>query len=102
MTAEGLDRYDRIAVGTVCKRSSTDEILDVVTTVRDHFPNKWVHLFGATLNIYKDDRFDGLFDSSDTAAWNWGAASKEDKRRLFGEYSQKVDDYANGDHQHRL
>jgi len=102
MTAEGLDRYDRIAVGTVCKRSSTDEILDVVTTVRDHFPNKWVHLFGATLNVYKHDRFDGLFDSSDTAAWNWGAASKVDKRRLFREYSQKVDDYADGDHQHRL
>jgi len=102
MTAEGLDQYDRVAVGTVCKRSDRDEILDVVTTVRDYFPNKWVHLFGATLNIYKDDRFDGLFDSSDTAAWNWGAASKADKKDLFGEYNQKVEGYATGDKQHRL
>lgn len=94
MAAEGLDRYDRIALGTVCKRSDLDEIHEVVMIVRDYYPDKWLHLFGATLNVYKDERFDGLFDSSDTAAWNWGAESKAHKKELFADYRGKVDDYS--------
>jgi len=94
MTHEGLDRYEKIALGTVCKRSDLDEILEVVQTVRDYFPDKWLHLFGATLKIYKDRRFDGLFDSSDTAAWNWGANSKEHKKELYADYRGKVEAYA--------
>jgi len=93
MAAEGFDQYDRIAVGTVCKRSDLDEILNIVLLVREYFPKKWIHLFGATLEIYKDRRFDGLYSSSDTAAWNWGGESKAHKKELFAEYQQKVEGY---------
>jgi hypothetical protein len=34
--------------------------------------------------------YDGLFDSSDTAAWNWGGRSKAYKKTLFREYAQRV------------
>lgn len=93
MQGEGLDRYDKLAIGTVCKRTNRDGILEVVRTVRDHYPEKYIHLFGATLNVWKDRRFHGWFDSSDTAAWNWGAVSKEHKKELYREYRRKVDDY---------
>lgn len=92
----GFDKFDRFGVGTVCKRSDLDEILEIVLAIRDRFPNKWLHLFGASLNIYKDPRFDGLFDSSDTAAWNWGADSKAHKKKLFEKYQGKVEDYSAG------
>lgn len=94
MQSEGLDRYDKLALGTVCKRTDRDEILEVVNLVRDYYPDKHLHLFGATLNIWKDERFFGKFDSSDTAAWNWGASDKEDEKRLLAEYRGKVENYA--------
>lgn len=94
MQSEGLDRYDKLALGTVCKRTDRDEILEVVNLVRDYYPDKYLHLFGATLNIWKDERFYGKFDSSDTAAWCWGASDKEDEKRLLADYREKVDGYA--------
>jgi len=73
MVEEDLDKYEKIGLGTVCKRSDTDEIFDVIQLVRDYFPKKRLHLFGATLRLWKETRFHGLFESSDTAAWQWGA-----------------------------
>lgn len=93
MQDEGLDSHDKIALGTVCKRSDKDEILEVVKLVRDYYPDKYLHLFGATLNIWKDERFWGMFDSSDTAAWTWGASGKEHMKELFFEYRKKVEKY---------
>lgn len=89
-----LTEYDQIAIGTVCKRSSTDEIHKVARLVRDHFPEKHIHLFGATLTVYKDQRFRELFDSSDTAAWNWGASNKAEEKEKLAAYREKVDKYA--------
>lgn len=94
MQTEGLDRYEKLALGTVCKRTDRDEILEVVRLVRDAYPDKYLHLFGATLTIWKDPRFHSLFDSSDTAAWNWGATGKAHKKDLYHAYKAKVDTYA--------
>jgi tRNA-guanine family transglycosylase len=93
MQSEGLDSYDTLAIGTVCKRDDLDEILDVVELVRDYYPDKYLHLFGATLNIWRDQRFAGLFDSTDTAAWNWGASSKAEKKEFYEQYRAKTDAY---------
>lgn len=90
MDAQGL-RTDYAAVGTVCKRGSTDAICDVLSALEAEWPDTEWHLFGATLNAWKDDRLAGRFRSADTAAWNWGASSTEDKKRLYREYQQKVD-----------
>jgi len=38
MVEEDLDKYEKIGLGTVCKRSDTDEIFDVIQLVRDYFP----------------------------------------------------------------
>jgi hypothetical protein len=90
MQTEGLDQYDQLALGTVCKRTNRDAILDIVELVREYYPEKHLHLFGATLRIWQDPRFAGLFESSDTAAWNWGGRSKAHKKTLFREYANKV------------
>jgi tRNA-guanine family transglycosylase len=94
MRLRGLDEYPWIGVGTICKRGSTEEILDVVRLIRTAFPDKHIHLFGATLNIYKDRRFAGLFDSSDSAAWNWGASTGHEARRQLSAYIEKAERYA--------
>ena len=93
MREDGLDQYHHIGVGTVCKRSSRDEILEVARKIRSAFPNKHIHLFGASLVIYKDSRFRGLFDSSDTAAWNWGASNKQEVIEKLVAYQEKVESY---------
>jgi hypothetical protein len=96
MIEQGLSQYDKLAIGTVCKRGSRDEILEILKLVRDYFPEKYIHLFGATLNIWKDRRFVGLFDSSDTAAWHWGSESKAHQKELLQEYQAKVENSAVG------
>lgn len=90
MEPEGLLDYDHLAIGTVCKRTDTDEIHEVVKMVRERCPEKHLHLFGATLHIWKEPRFNGLFDSADTAAWNWGSRGKEHAKELIESYQQKV------------
>jgi hypothetical protein len=81
MQTDGLDQYDCLALGTVCKRTDRDAILEIIQLVREYYPDKHLHLFGATLRIWQDPRFHGLFDSSDTAAWNWGECSKNSLSR---------------------
>lgn len=103
MDRAGLLEYDRLAVGTVCKRSDLDEILSVLLAIHQYISSsKWVHLFGATLNVRKDPRFDGLYDSTDTAAWNYGADSKQHKKKLFAGYKKKVNEYSRGVSQSRV
>jgi len=91
MVEEDLDKYEKIGLGTVCKRSDTDEIFDVIQLVRDYFPKKRLHLFGATLRLWKETRFHGLFESSDTAAWQWGAKNKSHHKELLTEYQDKIE-----------
>lgn len=87
---------DIIGIGTVCKRSNTDEILSVTKSVSNIFPDSKIHLFGATLNVWKDSRFEGLFHSSDTAAWIQSDPESgmypESKERAYRTYKQKVED----------
>lgn len=88
--SEGLIR-DYMAIGTVCKRESVDAIHDVLTAIETKLPNTDYHMFGMTLNAWKDRRLHGRFRSADTAAWNWGGGTIQDKRKLLRDYSAKVD-----------
>ncbi len=88
----GLTSVPRIGIGSTCKRDSKDDILQVAKTVRRNLSwHTGMHLFGATLNIWKDTRFWNLFTSSDTAAWKYMAESKEHKKELLTEYVEKVE-----------
>lgn len=87
---EGLIR-DYMAIGTVCKRDSVDDINRVVSVVERRLPDVDLHMFGMTLNAWKDRRLWGRFRSADTAAWNWGGGSIQEKKELLAEYSSKVD-----------
>lgn len=94
MIEDSLDAYHYIGVGTVCKRVVRDEIPEVAEIVRTAFPDKYIHLSEASLMIYKDRRFGGLFDSSDTAAWNWGVTGGlEGNKQALLDYRRRVDEY---------
>ena len=93
---------ENIGIGTVCKRETRDGILKVVNAVRDELPDSNIHLFGATLEVWKDPRFAGLFESSDTAAWETHyqggegdgpkmASGQAEISRAFEDYSEKVE-----------
>jgi len=90
MESQGL-KSDYAAIGTVCKRRRTDPICHVLSVLEQEWPDTEWHLFGATLRVWKDDRLRGRFRSADTAAWNWGASSTEEKKELYNEYKQKVE-----------
>jgi hypothetical protein len=88
--SEGFIR-DYMAIGTVCKRDSVDAIHSVLSTIERKLPNTEFHMFGMTLNAWKDRRLHGRFRSADTAAWNWGGGPISEKKQLLKEYSAKVD-----------
>lgn len=81
---------DYMAIGTVCKRDSVDSIHRVLETLERHLPDTEWHMFGMTLNAWKDRRLWGRFKSADTAAWNWGGQTQAHKVELLKEYSRKV------------
>lgn len=87
---EGLIQ-DYMAVGTVCKRDSIDAIHEVMTTIQSELPDVGFHMFGMTLNAWKDRRMWGRFKSADTSAWNWGGQTQAHKVELLEEYAEKVD-----------
>lgn len=68
LKAAGL-ASEYMAIGSVCKRSDTDEIFEVLKACRDVLPATEFHLFGATRRIWKDPRAFGTFRSADTHAW---------------------------------
>ena len=93
---------ENVGIGTVCKRETRDGILRVLNAVRDELPETNIHLFGATLEVWKDQRFAGLFDSSDTAAWETNyqggegdgckiASGQAELSRAFEDYRDKVE-----------
>ncbi len=82
---------DYMAVGTVCKRDDVNAIHNVMETIEQKLPNTDFHMFGMTLNAWKDRRMWGRFKSADTAAWNWGGQTQAHKVELLNEYSAKVD-----------
>lgn len=91
----------KVAIGSTCKRDDKDKILEILKTVKSVLPDDVkIHLFGATISIYKDKRFSGLFDSSDSASWkNYGAEGrwckdKEEKAECLERYKEKVREYS--------
>jgi hypothetical protein len=91
---------ERIAIGTVCKMESNRGILKVLEAVTEELPDSYIHLFGATLNVWKDPRFVGRFHSSDSAAWrtHYGdngeyASGQQELTQAHQEYSEKVEKY---------
>lgn len=88
--SHGITR-DFMAIGTVCKRDDVNAIHDVVTTVENYLDPERIHLFGMTLNAWKDRRLHGRFWSADTSAWNWGCKTTADKKIALQEYAAKVD-----------
>lgn len=99
MDKHRLDQYPYLALGTVCKRNSPNEILKILKEVRRKHTDKKLHLFGATKRIWNDRRFWGLFESSDTKAWTFNppgtdrrfAKNKAEKYDAFEAYKEDIE-----------
>jgi hypothetical protein len=81
---------DYMALGTVCKRSDTDEIHNVLRVCEKYLPGTDWHMFGLTKRAWKEQRFWGRFRSADTAAWNWGASTTVEKEQMGREYIEEI------------
>lgn len=80
-----------MAIGTVCKRKDTDAIHETLCTLENRFPNAEWHMFGLTKYAWKDERFWGRFRSADTAAWNFGASTTEEKMQAGESYIEDIE-----------
>jgi hypothetical protein len=82
---------DYMALGTVCKRDNTDEIHDVLRMCERELPDTDWHMFGLTKRAWRELRFWGRFESADTAAWNWGGCTTDEKMELGREYIRGIE-----------
>jgi hypothetical protein len=89
---------DYMAIGSVCKRDSIDDIWKVLRAMKDELPHTEWHLFGATRNVWKATQFWGQFASGDTHAWAKNkpgggfTQNKEDKRRAFHAFKADMEE----------
>jgi len=61
---------DYVAIGSVCRRGQTDEIREIITSVRDALPaKKKLHAFGVKYEILQYPDVRAAVDSVDSAAW---------------------------------
>lgn len=63
----------RLAVGSVCRRQSTEEIAGLCWALRDFLPPMPVHGFGVKLRALRYPQTWALFSSIDTNAWEYRA-----------------------------
>jgi hypothetical protein len=61
-----------IGLGTICRLSSTEEILEVESKVRDYIDVDFVHGFGVKVDSFSRG---ATFSSADSAAWVYGASN---------------------------
>lgn len=86
-----------MGIGTVCKRTTADEIREVLNVCKEELPATEFHLFGATKEVWNDRRFWGQFRSADTHAWalktpegEW-TMTNADKIRAYESYSADIE-----------
>jgi hypothetical protein len=85
----GIDA-DYMALGTVCKRQRPDKVHEALRVAERSFPDAEWHMFGLTLDAWRDRRLWGRFRSADTAAWNWGCSTTAEKMEKAVSYQEKV------------
>jgi hypothetical protein len=63
---------DHVGLGTVCRLSSTEEIIDFEQQIRDLLDTKVIHGFGVKVDSFERG---AKFESADSAAWVYGASN---------------------------
>lgn len=61
----GID-ISRVGLGTVCRISSSEEIIETENRIREETDIDWIHGFGVKINAYK---MGATFESADSFAW---------------------------------
>jgi hypothetical protein len=68
---------ERCGLGTVCRISSSDEIVDLEHQLRERREFEHIHGFGVKIEAYK---MGASFESADSQAWVWHASHGEEYR----------------------
>lgn len=97
---------DHVAVGSVCRRGQTDQIREILTTVRDAIAkDAHLHAFGVKYEVLQYDDVRDAVDSVDSAAWeiypNQGGRLENEpawrtKAMRYLEYWRKVESITSG------
>jgi len=65
---------DHVGIGTVCRLSSTEEIIELENNVRERIDANIIHGFGVKVDSFSRG---ARFDSADSAAWVYGPSNGE-------------------------
>lgn len=71
---------DYMGVGSVCRRNSKTEILQILMRIKKEIPRTKLHAFGVKKDVFKDRLGQRIFDclhSSDSMAWSYNARWKK-------------------------
>jgi len=92
----GIDSFERVAIGTVCKIRNLRFISKCCQMAREYFPSAWIHAFGPSLNAIPHIRF--YIDSFDSTAWTFprkpnrsSCKTAIERRRYFKAYLSRLD-----------
>jgi len=88
-------RFEKLAIGAVCKTNNVEYIRKCCSIARRYFPNAWLHAFGLTLRALPAVR--DLIDSFDSSAYTFPRGSgypsckdREMRIKYFKEYLERV------------
>lgn len=85
--AEHGAEYRRVGIGSLCKRETVSEIVEIVRAVAEVLPGQSFHLWGVKLNALAALRDAGLLPliaSTDSSAWNNRFGSDLEAPKLSG------------------
>lgn len=99
-TNHDLPESNAIAIGTICKAGRKKATVEVVTNIRNAFPDLHIHAFGLKLTHF--DKVYHLIDSWDSMAWTFprgrgrgSAKNKVEKIQYFYDYMEVADKLSN-------
>lgn len=72
---------DYVAIGSVCRRGSQDEIRKIISVVKHQLGGRRLHAFGLNLGVLRDPHLWGCVYSVDSGAFDYAAR----KRRWIGD-----------------
>lgn len=76
----------KMGIGSVCRRNSRRQIIEVLQTVKQELPNVRLHGFGVKTDILKEPIVYECLDSCDSMAWSFDGRRQERKSCTNCEY----------------
>ncbi len=77
---------EKMGVGSVCRRNSKKDIIEILQAVKQELPNTKLHGFGVKTDILKERIIYDYLDSCDSMAWSFAGRRIKNKSCAVCEY----------------